>query len=332
MDIGKRIREIRISKGMTLDALAKKLGYNTRSTVYKIENGDIKLNIEGLANMAKALEISVDELLLEETEMLDAKTVIDEAESYNQVKDILFSVYGIHKEDYYDVAIIAPSWYPEKIFGEEDNIILLKKGVYNSSYEIYKDDLKIAYIQCGSGASNLVDAMLCLTNANVKKIVFVGAVGALYKEIEIGQITTPKECVSFDGTIPFFYKKFDKKIYGTTVKPVNIEFIDKIIDNCLIYNINIIKEKVFCTDSILLEYSHLDEIKLTGSRLIEMETAAFYSCLKIMNKIGMALLLVSDNSDNDKSLVEKSIDDKNKYNYIRSNYISKIIKIIAEIN
>ena len=28
MDIGKRIREIRISKGMTLDALAKKLGYN----------------------------------------------------------------------------------------------------------------------------------------------------------------------------------------------------------------------------------------------------------------------------------------------------------------
>ena len=57
--------------------------------------------------------------------MLDAKEVIDKAESHNQVNDILYAVYGIHKEDYYDLAVIAPSWYPEKIFSEDDNIILL---------------------------------------------------------------------------------------------------------------------------------------------------------------------------------------------------------------
>jgi hypothetical protein len=44
----------------------------------------------------------------------------------------------------------------------------------------------------------------------------------------------------------------------------------------------------------------------------------------------MAILLVSDNSDNNKSLVEQAIDDKNKYNYVRSNYISKIISIISD--
>ena len=264
--------------------------------------------------------------------MLDAKDVINKAESHNQVNDILYAVYGIHKEDYYDLAVIAPSWYPEKIFSEDDNIILLKKGVYNSSYEIYKDDLKIAYIQCGSGASNLVDAMLCLTNANINKIVFVGAVGSLYKEIDIATIATPKECISFDGITPFFYKKLEKKTYGMTIKPENIDYIDKIIRESLKYNIDIIKEKVFCTDSIMLEYSHLDEIKATGAKLIEMETAAFYSCLKIMDKVGMALLLVSDNSDNNKSLVEKTIDDRNKFNYVRNNYISKIISIISDIN
>lgn len=328
MDVGKRIKELRLSKGLTLDAVAKRLGYNTRSTVYKIENGDISLNIEGLKKFAKALEVSVDELLLEDIQLLDASHVIKKAEECNLVNDILYTVYGIHKDDYYDLAVIAPSWYPEKIFSDEDNIILLKKGVYNSAYEVYKDNYKIAYIQCSSGASNLVDAMLCLTNANINKIVFVGAVGALYDDIEIATMVTPNECVSFDGAIPFFYKKLEKKVYGTTIKPNDLHFIDKIIDESSKCGISILKEKVFCTNSIILEYSHLDEIKAIGARLIEMETAAFYLCLKIMNKKGMALLLVSDNSSNNKSLIEKNIDDKNKYNYIRNTMISKVLLTI----
>ena len=68
--------------------------------------------------------------------------------------------------------------------------------------------------------------------------------------------------------------------------------------------------------------------ELRRHKLIEMETAAFYSCLKIMNKSGMALLLVSDNSQKKKSLVEKTIDDQNRYNYIRSNIIKKSIKLL----
>ena len=328
MDIGKRIKEIRISKGMTLDSLAKKLGYNTRSTVYKIENGDIKLNIEGLKRFANALEMSVDELLLDDIEMLDAKEVIRKVEEHNQVNDILYSVYGIHKEEYFDLAIIAPTWDPESMFSEDDNIILLKKGVNNRSYIVFKDDYKIAYVQCGSGASNLVDAMLCLTNANIDKIVFVGDAGALDNAIEIASVVTPMECISFDGVTPFFSKKFEKKMYGTTISPHNIEFVNKIINQSSKNNINIIKEKVFCTNSILLEYSHLDEIKTTGAKLIEMETAAFYNCLKLMNKDGIAILLVSDNSSIKKSLVEKVIEDMDRYNFVRNNYISQIISVI----
>ncbi len=81
----------------------------------------------------------------------------------------------------------------------------------------------------------------------------------------------------------------------------------------------------------MLEYSHLDEIRLTGSRLIEMETAAYYSCLNIMGKQGFAILLVSDNSESNKSLVEKSIEDKNRYNYVRNNDITRIISLILEL-
>jgi hypothetical protein len=42
----------------------------------------------------------------------------------------------------------------------------------------------------------------------------------------------------------------------------------------------------------------------------------------------MAILLVSDNSQAKKSLVEKTIDDQNRYNYVRRNVIIKIIKLL----
>ena len=54
--------------------------------------------------------------------------------------------------------------------------------------------------------------------------------------------------------------------------------------------------KVFCTDSIALEYSHLNEIRATGAELIEMETALFYRLADLFEVPAVALLAVSDNS------------------------------------
>ncbi|RIA64924.1 phosphorylase superfamily protein [Anaeroplasma bactoclasticum] len=327
MTLGDKIKRVRLSKGLTLDDMAQKLGYSNRSAIYKIENG-YGITLEKLKKIAEALDVPFEELIYDDIDYLDAKDVIKEAEKVNLIDDILYAVYGIHKETYYDFAIIAPSWYPEKVFNDEDNIILLKKASYNSSYEVYSDNLKIAYIQCGSGASNLTDCMLCLTNANINKIYFIGAVGSIDKAIPIASLVTPSKCISYDGVTPFFKKQFEKKMYGNVIIPYNLDEIDKNIELLKSNNIDITKEIVFCTDSILLEYSHMDEIKATGAKLIEMETAAFYSCLRIMKKSGMALLLVSDNSQDKKSLIEKTMDDKNKYNYVRNNIITNSIKMI----
>ena len=166
--LGNKIKEIRLEQGMSQEEFAKELGYTSKSTINKIEKGvndisydklelliqkfDLELN-ELFDNLAKDMGtkvISEDRTERVDEDYLDAKDIINKAEDANLIDDILFAVYGIHKETYYDCAIIAPSWYPEKIFGDEDNIILLKKASYNSSYEIYTDNLKIAYIQCGS--------------------------------------------------------------------------------------------------------------------------------------------------------------------------------------
>lgn len=58
MDVGQRIKECRIKKGLTVDELAEKLKKN-RATVYRYENGDIEnLPITILDPIAKALGTS----------------------------------------------------------------------------------------------------------------------------------------------------------------------------------------------------------------------------------------------------------------------------------
>lgn len=58
MDVGQRIKECRIKKGLTVDELAEKLKKN-RATVYRYENGDIEnLPITILEPIAKALGTS----------------------------------------------------------------------------------------------------------------------------------------------------------------------------------------------------------------------------------------------------------------------------------
>ncbi|NCC15664.1 MAG: XRE family transcriptional regulator [Clostridia bacterium] len=55
MDVGQRMRECRIKKGLTVDELAEKLSKN-RATVYRYENGDIEnLPITILEPIANAL-------------------------------------------------------------------------------------------------------------------------------------------------------------------------------------------------------------------------------------------------------------------------------------
>lgn len=64
--IGKTIKKFRKEKGWRQDELAEKSGV-PMSTITKIEAGFIKNpSIEKMAKIAKALEITVDELIYEE--------------------------------------------------------------------------------------------------------------------------------------------------------------------------------------------------------------------------------------------------------------------------
>lgn len=62
--VGKKIRSLRIEKGLSLRELARKAGITSFSYIANIERGVVKdPALSTIIKIAKALEISIDELV-----------------------------------------------------------------------------------------------------------------------------------------------------------------------------------------------------------------------------------------------------------------------------
>ena len=61
LDLGVRVRELRTKRGWTLEQAARRAGL-ARSTLSKIENGQMSPTYEALKKLAEGLEISVPQL------------------------------------------------------------------------------------------------------------------------------------------------------------------------------------------------------------------------------------------------------------------------------
>ncbi len=73
--IGETIRELRKEKGYTQEAFGSKIGY-TKSTVSKIETGEISPTSENLMKMAKALGVDLSYLLRDTLQIVDYELAV----------------------------------------------------------------------------------------------------------------------------------------------------------------------------------------------------------------------------------------------------------------
>jgi len=249
----------------------------------------------------------------------------------NNSNNMSYLNFGLDSSLEYDALVIAPGWKPTRIINDPSfNITVLVEHSYISGYQIDKEGLKIAWIQIASGACNLLDHLLICGELHFKKIIFIGAVGSLKEEFEVGDLCTPSYSIAGVFANAYLCDKLSEYELFKKVYPSDEAYVEKIIQLVRNNNYKIKKASVFCTDSIALEYSHLDEIKSFGTDLIEMETSTFYSVAALFEVPAIALLIVSDNSASGHPLVGRNNGLENKYNYGRKVIIPDLIYKIAK--
>lgn len=256
------------------------------------------------------------------------KRIMDKFHQYNS-ENMAFQAFGLSNDIVYDALVVAPSFSPYKLKMERFcKVTTLKEGAYIAGYLVEKDNLKIAWIKIGSSAGNLIDHVAICGELSFKKMIFIGAVGALKKEFGMGDVCTPSYSISGGYTNTYLKDSIKDFVPFEKVTP-EMTFVDEVVGIGKEKGYDIKKASVFCTDSIALEYYHLDEIKEFDTDLIEMETASFYLMADLLEVPSAALLVVSDNSATGAALVGRTEEEQAKYDYGRNEVLPDIILTVA---
>ena len=224
------------------------------------------------------------------------KEILDQMKRYN-AGVMSRECFGFEPEVLYDALVVAPGWKPDKtILDPSFTVTQLAQHAYFSGFLVEKEGIRIAWAQTASGACNVLDHIAICGELQFKRMIFAGAVGGLVADFPVGALCTPQ--VSFQGSYAGAYLQDRLEAFTpfTPVYPPDRAYVDRVIDIGRRLGCEIKQGKVFCTDSIALEYAHLDEIRATGAELIEMETALFYQLANLFEVPAVALLAVSDNS------------------------------------
>ena len=84
--------------------------------------------------------------------------------------------------------------------------------------------------------------------------------------------------------------------------------------------------KVFSSDTIFVEYAHIDEFVNAGCNIVEMETATLFHTANVIGIKAAAVCNISDNTMANKSLyVGRTDEDQKKRSSVKKDIIPKIV-------
>jgi purine-nucleoside phosphorylase len=255
--------------------------------------------------------------------------IIDNFKKYCNVTDVLQGAYGISSSTKYDCVVIAPAWEIKKVFDiEQYNPTLIAQNKSVTAHQIQHNGKLILYAELHVGAPNMIDFCLACCDLECDKFIFVGSAGSIVKEVSIGDIIIPSTSISAEGASSYLYETlsrdgmFKKSESNTTLNQQIRQVCDRL-------GVTYQDQLVISVDSVLAEYSHLDELRETGATVVEMETSVFFKTMQLLNKRGSAILVISDNSACGQSLVGSTEEQYAKYSSSRKN-LCQIITTLLE--
>ena len=156
--------------------------------------------------------------------------ILDQIHRYNSDR-MTTHAFGLDPDTEYDALVVAPSYTPYKLKMDEScKVTTLKEGAYIAGYLVEKDGLKIAWIKIASSDSNLIDHIAICAELKFRKMIFIGAVGALKPGYVPGDICTPSCSVA--GGFAHTYLKDSIRDYVPfeRIEPADIRFVDRVIE------------------------------------------------------------------------------------------------------
>ena len=257
------------------------------------------------------------------------KQIVEAFHEYNS-EHLAFQAFGLREDVFYDALVIAPSYSPYKLKMDDRCIVTtLKEGAYIAGYLVEKGNTKVAWIKIGSSAGNLIDHLALCAELQFKQMIFIGAVGALNKDYALGDICTPSFSISGSYADSYLMKNSIRETMLFQRVTPDKEYVQHVIEIGKTKGYSIKCGSVFCTPSIALEYSHLDEIRAFKTDLIEMETSSFYLMADLFELPSIALLVVSDNSASGAALVGRTEKQQQQYEYGRNTVLPDMILTLS---
>ncbi len=239
---------------------------------------------------------------------------------------------GITEEEVTEIVVLAPWWHPNKLYNKYDCKVELLSDEFPDVHRITYNNKSFLHIRSYVGATNVGETVLLLSFTKCKRIIFVGSVGSISNDVNIGDLIIPLTSVSGEAFSSYMYEAINKeslhKEYHSTSELYNAT--TNYLRN---ENIDYKDIKVYSVDTIAGQFAHIDEILNLGCKAIEMETSALFSACLVTEKECVALLAVSDNTILNKSLISGRTDeDMEKYHKTRYDIIPMIIFSLLENN
>lgn len=218
-------------------------------------------------------------------------------EKYNiSPVDIVRMMFRIEPEAIHPDVIFMPLWQPQ-VFDMWVNSI--KVVTPDRLFEVEYKGKPISIVRSGVGAPLAGDTVLTLGCTPCERLWFAGSVGGLQPQMSIGDLVIPTFAYAGDGFCRYLEPGFPTKdCFQEQVYPD--EYLSETIRRkteplARAEGIPIHRGPVFSTDSILAEFSRLDEMagKL-GCIAIEMETSAVFKAARLVGIQAAALFSISD--------------------------------------